>query len=122
MKQCLSNEVQDSTPDPWTPPSSDVQHLHAGTPRPLGGVHPVPSGGVWSLRPVSWPDGPARREQPASTRAVSTMMGHVPRRVGRDAGPVGSRALERQYRDRQTSWRLVSSWRVRIMADSTVSW
>src|SRR3954453_1774452 len=55
-----------------------------------GRVFPVPSGGVWSLRAVSWPDGPARREQPASTRAVSTMMGHVPRRVGRDACPVGS--------------------------------
>src|SRR3954463_12323592 len=89
---------------------------------PSGGVHSVPSGGVWSLRAVSWPDGPARREQPASTRAVSTMMGHVPRRVGRDACPVGSRALERQYRDRQTSWRLVSSRRARIMADGTVSW
>src|SRR3954462_6913667 len=89
---------------------------------PSGGVHPVPSGGVWSLRAVSWPGGPARREQPASTRAVSTMMGHVPRRVGRDAGPVGSRPLERQYRDRQTSWRLVSSRRARIMADGTVSW
>src|SRR3954452_13147950 len=50
------------------------------------------------------------------------MMGHVPRRVGRDACPVGSRALERQYRDRQTSWRLVSFRRARIMADVTVSW
>src|SRR3954462_7397336 len=50
------------------------------------------------------------------------MMGHVPRRVGHDAGPVGSRALERRYRDRPASWRLVSSWRVRIMADGTVSW
>src|SRR3954449_1581442 len=89
---------------------------------PSGGVHSVPSGGVWSRRAVSWPDGPARREQPASTRAVSTMMGHVPRRVGRDACPVGSRALERPYRDRQTSWRLVSSRRARIMADGTVSW
>src|SRR4051812_50203364 len=50
------------------------------------------------------------------------MMGHVPRRVGRDACPVRSRALERPYRDRQTSWRLVSSRRARIMADGTVSW
>src|SRR5436190_16880835 len=50
------------------------------------------------------------------------MMGHVPRRVGHDAGPVGSRALERRYRDRPASWRLVSSWRARIMADGTVSW
>src|SRR3954453_16377353 len=33
----------------------------------VGGVHPVPSAGVWSLRDVSWPGGPARREQPAST-------------------------------------------------------
>src|SRR4051812_50060342 len=50
------------------------------------------------------------------------MMGHVPRRVGRDAGPVGSRAFERRYRDRPASWRLVSSRRARIMADGTVSW
>src|SRR5215216_5686402 len=50
------------------------------------------------------------------------MMGHVPRRVGHDAGPVGSRALERPYRDRPASWRLVSSRRARIMADDVVSW
>src|SRR3954465_10943290 len=50
------------------------------------------------------------------------MMGHVPRRVGHDAGPVGSRAFERPYRDRPASWRLVSSWRARIMADGTISW
>src|SRR3954465_1757162 len=50
------------------------------------------------------------------------MMGHVPRRVGHDAGPVGSRALERPYRDRPASWRLVSSWRGRIMDDGTVCW
>src|SRR3954469_12092574 len=50
------------------------------------------------------------------------MMGHVPRRVGHDERPVGSRALERRYRDRPASWRLVSSWRARIMADETVSW
>src|SRR3954447_14166678 len=36
--------------------------------------------------------------------ARSTMMGHVPRRVGHDAGPVGSRAFERPYRDRPASW------------------
>src|SRR4051794_41800531 len=50
------------------------------------------------------------------------MMGHVPRRVGHDAGPVGSRAFERPYRDRPASWRLVSSRRARIMADGTGSW
>src|SRR5215208_2256159 len=50
------------------------------------------------------------------------MMGLVPRRVGHDAGPVGSRALERPYRDRPASWRLVSSRRARIMADDGVSW
>src|SRR4029453_12367075 len=50
------------------------------------------------------------------------MMGHVPRRVGHDASPVGSRAFERPYRDRQASWRLVSSWRARIMANGTESW
>src|SRR3982751_5827027 len=50
------------------------------------------------------------------------MMGHVPRRVGHDAGPVGSRACERPYRDRPASWWLVSSRRARIMADGTVSW
>src|SRR4051812_25195104 len=49
------------------------------------------------------------------------MMGHVPRRVGHDAGPVGSRAVERPYRDRPASWRLVSSGG-RIMADGTISW
>src|SRR3954451_3312691 len=48
------------------------------------------------------------------------MMGLVPPRVGHAAGPVGSRAFERPYRDRPASWRLVSSWRVRIMADGTV--
>src|SRR3954464_12613496 len=52
---------------------------------------------------------------------MSTMMGLVPRRVGYDAGPVGSRALERPYRDRPASWRLVSSGG-RIMADGTISW
>src|SRR4051794_41534967 len=50
------------------------------------------------------------------------MMGHVPRRVGHDACPVGSRAFERPYRDRPASWRLVSPRRARIMADGTVSW
>src|SRR4051794_1209574 len=50
------------------------------------------------------------------------MMGLVPRRVGHDAGPVGSRAFERPYRDRPASWRLVSFWRARIMADGVVSW
>src|SRR3954470_395280 len=50
------------------------------------------------------------------------MMGLVPRRVGHDAGPVGSRAFERPYRDRPASWRLVTSRRARIMADGTVSW
>src|SRR3954462_12758478 len=50
------------------------------------------------------------------------MMGLVPRRVGHDAGPVGSRALERPYRDRPASWRLVASRRARIMADGTVIW
>src|SRR3954466_13661353 len=52
---------------------------------------------------------------------MSTMMGLVPRRVGHDAGPVGSRAVERPYRDRPASWRLVSSGG-RIMADGTISW
>src|SRR3954470_5692912 len=78
--------------------------------------------GVWSRRAVSWPGGPARWEQPASTRAMSTMMGLVARRVGHDAGPVGSRAFERPYRDRPASWRLVASRRASIMADVTVSW
>src|SRR3982750_3929740 len=114
--------IRSCEPDPWTPPQVVGRRHHLGTQMPSGGVHPVPSGGVWSRRAVSWPGGPTRREQPASTRAVSTMMGHVPRRVGRDAGPVGSRALERQYRDRPASWRLVSSRRARIMADGTVSW
>src|SRR5215210_7180723 len=41
---------------------------------------------------------------------------------GHDAGPVGSRAFERPYRDRPASWWLVSSWRARIMSDGTVSW
>src|SRR5947208_9449947 len=50
------------------------------------------------------------------------MMGLVPRRVGHDAGPVGSRAVERPYRDRPASWRLVTSRRARIMADGVVSW
>src|SRR3954451_17960083 len=49
------------------------------------------------------------------------MMGHVPRRVGHDAGPVGSRAFERPYRDRPASWWLVSCRRARIMDDGTVS-
>src|SRR5919206_4598073 len=56
------------------------------------------------------------------TCALSTMMRHVPRRVGHDAGPVGSRAFERPYRDRPASWWLVSSWGARIIADETVSW
>src|SRR3954454_16154757 len=50
------------------------------------------------------------------------MMGHVPRRDGHDAGPVGRSALERRYRDRPASWLLVSSRRARIMADGTGSW
>src|ERR671938_256942 len=37
-------------------------------------------------------------------------------------GPVGSRAVERPYRDRPASWRLVASRRARIMADGVVSW
>src|SRR3954452_12854448 len=49
------------------------------------------------------------------------MMGLVPRRVGHDAGPVGSRAVERPYRDRPASWRLVLSGG-RIMTDGTISW
>src|SRR5262249_17780361 len=51
----------------------------------------------------------ARRVRPLGVtsrppRASSTMMGHVPQRVGHDECPVGSRATERQYRDRQPSW------------------
>src|SRR4029453_18007850 len=49
------------------------------------------------------------------------MMGLVPRRVGQNPRPVGSRALERPYRDRPASWRLVSSGG-RIMAGGVVSW
>src|SRR4051794_25651836 len=39
-----------------------------------GGVHPVPSGGVWSLRAVSWPGGPARRDY----AALRTLSGVAP--------------------------------------------
>src|SRR3954468_16104869 len=101
--------------------SSGLQRPHSGTQRPPGASTLCPPG-VWSRRAVSWPGGPARWEQPASTRALSTMMGLVPRRVGHDAGPVGSRALERPYRDRPASWRLVSPRRARIMVDGVVSW
>src|SRR3954462_13726949 len=50
------------------------------------------------------------------------MMGHVPRRVGHDACPVGSRAFERPYRDRPASWRLVAPRRAKKMAGGVVSW
>src|SRR3954447_15507679 len=89
---------------------------------PSGGVHPVPSAGVWSRRAVSWPGGPARWEQPASTPCREHHDGTCALTSWPRAGPVGSRALERPYRDRPASWRLVSSRRARIMSDGTVSW
>jgi hypothetical protein len=48
-----------------------------------------------------------RAGPPGATSVVSvirnTASGHVPRRVGHDGCPVGSRAIERQYRNRQAS-------------------
>src|SRR5215468_9488583 len=68
----------------------------------------------------------ARRVHPLGVtrrppRASSTMMGHVPQRVGHDGCPVGSRATERQYRDRQASWRPVRIGEDR-MVEETIAW
>src|SRR5215217_7731528 len=49
-----------------------------GVTAPIVGASILYPPGVWSRRAVSWPGGPARWEQPASTRAMSTMMGLVP--------------------------------------------
>src|SRR5215475_14276770 len=69
----------------------------------------------------------ARRVHPLGAtsrppRASSTMMGHVPQRVGHDGCPVGSRASERQYRDRQASWRPVRSIGEDRMVEETIAW
>ena len=50
----------------------------------------------------------ARRAGPRGAASVvsvlrSTASGHVPRRVGHGGCPVGSRAIERQYRNRQAA-------------------
>src|SRR6187200_1977145 len=55
-------------------------------------------------------------------RASSTMMGHVPRRVGHDGCPVGSCAIERQYRDRQASWRPVCGIGEDRMVEERIAW
>jgi len=52
---------------------------------------------------------------------LNTMMGHVPQRVGHDGCPVGSRVFERQYRDRQASWRSVCCGED-TMPEGTVAW
>src|SRR5215831_9123334 len=69
----------------------------------------------------------ARRVHPLGAtscppRASSTMMGYVPQRVGHDGCPVGSRATERQYRDRQASWRPVRSIGEDRMVEETIAW
>ena len=58
---------------------------------------------VLAYRP--WTE-PVRRERPTAPCDAITWMGHVPRGIGRDRGPVGSlRRMrlrsERQYRDRR---------------------
>lgn len=50
------------------------------------------------------------------------MMGHVPRRAGHGGCPVGSRAFERQYRDRQAPWWPVYAMGGNAMAAETIAW
>src|SRR6516164_1732871 len=69
------------------------------------GVHPVPSAASGKQKSYASQAGPPVGSDQRPPRASSTMMGHVPQRVGHDECPVGSRATERQYRDRQPSWR-----------------
>src|SRR5215469_170166 len=73
------------------------------------GVHPVPSAASGKQKSYASQAGPPVGSDQRPPRASSTMMGHVPQRVGHDECPVGSRATERQYRDRQPSWRPVRS-------------
>src|SRR4051812_28448731 len=49
-------------------------------------------------------------------------MGHVPRWAGHDGGPVGSRAIERQYRDRQAVVVARVTWEVRTMTNGMRRW
>ena len=94
----------------WLPLMVSFTNHHSGTWVPFGG----PSTLYHRRRLVSRSHMLARRVHPLGVtsrppRASSTMMGHVPQRVGHDGCPVGSRATERQYRDRQASWRPVRS-------------
>ena len=59
-----------------------------------------PNGAIFRTEPI-------RREQPTARCALSTWVGRVPRRSGRDRGPVRRPRFERQYRDRQVSRWLV---------------
>src|SRR5215468_8550809 len=86
---------------------SSIRHL--GTQTPSGASTLVPSGASGKEKSYACQAGPPVGSDQRPPRASSTMMGHVPQRVGHDECPVGSRATERQYRDRQPSWRPVRS-------------
>src|SRR6516162_2249856 len=86
------------------------------------GVHPVPSAASGKQKSYAGQAGPPVGSDQRPPCASSTIMGHVPQRVGHDGCPVGSRATERQYRDRQASWRPVRSIGEDRMVEETVAW
>src|SRR5215469_12815089 len=88
---------------------------------PRGGFHPVPSAASGKQKSYASQAGPPVGSDQRPPRASSTMMGHVPQRVGHDECPVGSRATERQYRDLQASWRPVRIGEDR-MVEETIAW
>src|SRR6516165_4332427 len=86
------------------------------------GVHPVPSAASGKQKSYAGQAGPPVGSDQRPPCASSTIMGHVPQRVGHDGCPVGSRATERQYRDRQASWRPVRSIGEDRMVEETIAW
>src|SRR5499427_7906354 len=98
-----------STPSPW--------HADAVRGRP-----PCTIGASGKQKSYASQAGPPVGSDQRPPRASSTMMGHVPQRVGHDGCPVGSRASERQYRDRQASWRPVRSIGEDRMVEETIAW
>src|SRR5215831_13522763 len=85
------------------------------------GVHPVPSAASGKQKSYASQAGPPVGSDQASTSCLEHHDGTCAPTGGHDGCPVGSRATERQYRDRQASWRPVRIGEDR-MVEETIAW
>src|SRR6516165_4991496 len=125
---CLEHVLRDLQPD-----RANFRHgrlLFSGDQHPPlwhtkavgGGVHPVPSAAFGKQKSYASQAGPPVGSDQPSTPCLEHHDGTCaptgwPRRC-----PVGSRATERQYRDRQPSWRPVRSIGEDKMVEETIVW